>query len=257
LACKLLYRLYVLKLAVFNAEGDLTVKMHKTLKIAFAAIAMAIAYALASTADSSAAAYDELSPAELQKIQKGDQVVHLQDVDGSVWPKITVYQRAEATPEELTAVFHDYSMHKQIFDRITRSTVSRVIDPATVEVDYTLSLGGIPGFSLPDENYTTRDHVAISTPGSYRVDWAKVKADNIPNIEGLYRAEPLGTGSIIAYYNFIVPYNPGLAKFIVKLAIKQVRDTVSALAAQTLKERNTQPDLLQRQLTDLRTALGQ
>lgn len=223
--------------------------MKKLLAVSMALLATAFAAELAF-----AGAYDELSAKEQNSIQSGSMVVHTEDGDGSAWPKITAYQRVEATPEEVTAVFADYELHSKLFSRITKSKISKCNGRCT-DVDYTMSLKGIPGNPLPDENYTTRDCVSTYGNGAYRVEWTKVRADNIQHIEGTLRVEQLGTGSLVSYYNFIIPHKPELAKFIASMAIKQVRDTTNALAKQVTNERKSNQEQLARQLEELRKQL--
>ena len=49
------------------------------------------------------ALFASLSVDEQAAIQNGDQVVHTEDVDGSGWPSVVVYQSVAASPEQLAA----------------------------------------------------------------------------------------------------------------------------------------------------------
>ncbi len=206
----------------------------------------------AASAFAAGPAYDELTPDQQKAVQNGEQVFLTQDVPGNDWPKAYVYQRMDATPEEAMAVFTDYNLQKSYVPNLIKSQISKQIDKATAQVDYTLY---IP-WPLPNENYTTQDHVSSYNNGeSYRVDWTLVRADTTKSSEGNARFESLGTGTLLAYYSFVVP-GSSLAGFVKGKAVDQIKDTVTAVVNQVQNERLNNRDLLDQQIQALRNALG-
>jgi hypothetical protein len=220
---------------------------------------LAYCLSLAQAADAPRSAYDELSIEQQAVIDSGGQVFFTKKLDSSPWPAASVYQYVDATPEEAAAVFTDYERHATFVPKLKQSKISRVIDPRTVEVDFKLS---VP--IVKDERYTTR-HVLSTYDGgtSYRVDWTLVRASSTKATVGHVRFEPyhnerLGKhGTLMVYYNFVTP-GSGLAGlgFIKGKGMKQMREAAKAIKRQIEAEHASDPALLARQLTALRTALA-
>jgi len=213
---------------------------------------LVVTIALAGAAvQAQAGVYDSLTPDQQKKIQAGQQVVVMQDAQGSPWPKLWVYQRIEATPEESAAVFADFELAQTYIENITKSKISKVISKNTFEVDYSLS---VP--LLSDEHYTVRDVVTSYDNGqSYHVEWNLVRATSTKASTGYAKFERLGNATLVAYYNFVVPgaFGAGLVK---DRAMKQVRETVAATGKQIEKERTANRGLLEKQLQALRAMVN-
>ncbi|OFZ81507.1 MAG: hypothetical protein A3K03_00540 [Bdellovibrionales bacterium RIFOXYD1_FULL_44_7] len=205
--------------------------------------------------NSFAAIYDELSPEEQEMADSGEQVVFLETVPGGPWPKINIYQVSLATADEIAAVFFDYENHKAFFPGIIGSHISKRIDSKTADVDYIMTFPKILGFQLKDENYTTRDVLSSPCSSCYDVEWTKVRADSIKQVEGSMRVEPHRDGAILAYYNYINPPKPELAKLIVQMFVDRMKETARALDNQVQKEKKENPALLKQQIENLRNAL--
>jgi hypothetical protein len=202
-------------------------------------------------------AYDEMTTEQKRFVDGGGQVFVARDVAGSPWPAVVVYQRIDATPEAAAAVFIDYERHRTYIPGVRRARVSRVVDPATVEVDYVLS---VPMF--PDEHYTVRNHLGTYEGGGYRVEWSLVRASSTRATTGQVRFEPHpdtagGPGTVMAYSNSVTP-GSRLARvgFIKARAMRQMRETASAIVKRVEAERASEPALLNGQIDALRAALG-
>ena len=200
----------------------------------------------------------ELGPGERAAIDSGRQVVIAEKVKGSSWPRLTVYQFIAGSPEEVAAVFFDYERHASFLPNVRRSRISRVLDSATAEVDYTLR---VPIVS--DESYTVRDRLTSSVIDSgtdvrsYRVEWTLVRATSTKAADGEARFEPYRDGTLLTYRNLVVPGSrlAGLG-FIRGRAQRDVRATVRAIAAQVVKERTHDRALLDEQVRALRAVAG-
>lgn len=196
------------------------------------------------------AIYDELNDSQKANLQKGEQVVLSQEI-GKPWPKVTVYQRLDATPEESMAVMADCDRHLTFFKDILRSTISQRLSKSTFIVDYTLHLP----WPLPDEKYTLKDQLSLtSNRSTYLLNWTMVRADTTHDIQGNVRFETLGTGSIMAYQNLVVP-DSQLASLMKGRAIQAVKDAAHSLVKQIYNEKKKNPDLLQNQIHSLKEAL--
>jgi hypothetical protein len=198
---------------------------------------------------------DELTPAEKAVVENGQQVVRQVAVAGSVWPKVVVYQRLDATPEEAAAVMFDYDRHKEFYEGMTKS---KAANPGALEtdIDYVMTFPRVLGISLPDEVYTVRDTLVALGESGYEISWKMVKASSMNDTSGSSRFEKMGSGTLLRYTNFINPPKPALAKLIVKMAIERVKDSAKDLSKRIALERSTMTDLLGQQKATLAKALG-
>jgi hypothetical protein len=204
-------------------------------------------------------AADELSAEQKDAIDRGAQVFITNHVEGSLWPRASVYQYVDATPQEAAAVFWDFDRHDTYMPGLKSSRIARVIDPRTVEVDYVL---GVP--IMGDERYTVRDQLSRDVKGgSYRVGWMLVRASSTKAAEGSARFEPYRNrrlsraGTLVAYVNLVSPGSKlaGIG-FVRKKGLARVRETVRALVQRIEVERTAEPAVLAEQVATLRAALG-
>lgn len=191
-------------------------------------------------------------------IDSGRQVVVLEKVPGSSWPRVSVYQFVPGSTEEAAAVFADYERHVSFMPNVKRSSISRTLDSGTVEVDYVLN---VPIVS--DESYTVRDHLTSSGPDSgssersYRVEWTLVRASSTKSADGEARFEPHGDGTLMTYRNLVVPGSrlAGLG-FIRNRAQREVAATARAIGDRVVTQRTGDRSLLDRQVQALRAMVG-
>jgi hypothetical protein len=216
----------------------------------FAVLAVSLSSAIAQ-----AGIYDSLTGEEKAAVNNGEQVTRTEDVAGSVWPRITVIQRIDATSDQVAAVMFDYPLHTQMFEGITRANPEKP-GAAVTNIDYQMTLPKVLGITLPPEDYVVTDRLTSSAPGSYEISWTMVRATSMQDTQGSVKFEKLGTGMIISYTSLISPPKPQLAKLIVKLAIGRVQDSVKALNKQVQAERTGDTAKLNTQISILNKALG-
>ncbi len=199
--------------------------------------------------------YDELTAAQQKALQNGSQVIVKEDSDDSVWPIVRVYQRVDAAPEEVAAVFADFAIHKDLFTGIVKSEITKKISNNVYEVDYRMTFPTLLGIQLKDEDYTVRDTIT-EEDGTYQITWEKVRAMTMKDTSGSVRVERLGTASIFCYENFISPPRPTLAKLIVQMFVDRTKESADQLAKRVVAERTSDRAQLERQLDFLKKALN-
>lgn len=192
---------------------------------------------------------DDLSPSDREKVLGGGQVVLTEEMEGKPWPRIRIYERVNASPEQVAAVFFDYRNAKSYVPKVIKSDVSKTLSPCVLEVDY-----GIDVPLLPDELYTARNSLSRSGD-AYRVDWVLVRALQTKHSEGSLFVEPFEGGSILRYTNLVTP-GSGMAVVLRLPAIDQMKSTVAAIVRQVELQRKDHPADLERQVVALRTALA-
>jgi hypothetical protein len=199
----------------------------------------------------------ELAATQRAAVDRGTPVLLTRERPGSPWPEVTVLIFIDATPEEATALFVDYDLHASYMPSVKRSRISRVLDPVTAEVDYTVDLP-----LVSDENYTVRDRLVAEDSGRFRVDWTLIRATSIKATVGFARFAPYTnartgrTGTLLEYTNFVTPGSrlAGLG-FIKKRAVRQVEETARAIARKGATE-HQQPEALRARVTALRAAVA-
>ncbi len=192
---------------------------------------------------------EDLQPSQQEEIARGGQVLLLEEVEGNPWPRVRLYQKVGASPEEVAAVFFDYKHAKAYVPKVIKSEISREVSPCVLEVDY-----GIDVPILPDEYYTVRNAIKAGEDGSYLVSWNLVRALQTKASEGSLRIERWKEGSVIRYTNLVTP-SSGMAGLLKSVAIDQMRNTVRAIVTRVEKQKADCPEALKEEIRCLQGAL--
>jgi hypothetical protein len=192
---------------------------------------------------------EDLDAKQVEEVARGGQVVLLQPVEGNPWPRVRVYQKVSATPQEVAAVFFDYKNAKSYVPKVIKSDISRQVSPCVAEVDY-----GIDVPILPDEFYTARNTLTSGADGGYLVTWSLVRALQTKASEGNLRIERWNDGSVIRYTNLVTP-SSGMARLLRSTAIDQMKNTVKAIGARVEKQKSDKPEAMKENIRDLESAL--
>jgi len=194
---------------------------------------------------------DDLNASQKETVKSGKQLLITEEIAGKPWPKVIVYQVVNATPEEVAAVFTDYDNAKLYTPNILKSEVVQKISTKVKDIDY-----GVDIPILPDEYYTARNTLSSPQKDTYRIEWKLLRAVQTKDSEGVLVIEPHGDKAVMCYRNLVTP-GSGMAGLLRRKAVSQMCDVVTALAARVEKEKTSDPDLLARQVKDLRKDLGQ
>jgi len=192
---------------------------------------------------------EDLDAKQVEEVARGGQVVLLQPVESKPWPRVRVYQKVDATPEEVAAVFFDYKNAKSYVPKVIKSEISRQVSPCVAEVDY-----GVDVPILPDEYYTALNTLTAGPDGGYLVTWSLVRALQTKASEGSLRIERWKEGAVIRYTNLVTPSSivAGLLKI---TAIDRMRSTVRAIVTRVGKQKTENPEALKEEIHDLESAL--
>lgn len=208
-----------------------------------------VAACLAAMPSSQASLLNDLTRDQRQELENGTLVVREQDIPGKPWPRVRIYKRINAAPEEVAGVFFDYDQAKTYIPDVLESKVSKKISPSVVEVDYAID---VP--ILADEAYTTRNEM-IRVDNSYRVSWTLLRALQTKAAEGNLLIEPFENGtSLIRYTNLVTP-SSGMAKILGQLAMSRMQKTVLALGEKVEQQKSHNAAELAAQVVRLHEAL--
>ncbi|MBE2204455.1 MAG: hypothetical protein IAE94_08970 [Chthoniobacterales bacterium] len=208
-----------------------------------------LAFLLSGSFLMAASLVEDLDPKQTEEVSGGAQVVLLEEVAGNPWPKVRIYQKVAASPDEVAAVFCDYNAAKQYVPKIIKSEVARQISPCVAEVDY-----GVDVPILPDEFYTARNTLMSEPDGGYVIKWHLLRAMQTKASEGNLRIEKWKDGSLIRYTNLVIP-GSRMAGLLKMPAIDQMRSTVKAIVAQVEKQKSENPESLKTNVQALESAL--
>jgi hypothetical protein len=193
---------------------------------------------------------DDLSTGQKGELENGELIVLEQDIPGKPWPRVRIYKKIEATPEEVAAVFFDYDQAKTYIPDVLESRISKTITPCVMEVDYEVD---VP--ILRDEAYTARNELK-ALDGGYQVSWILLRALQTKGAEGNLRIEPFeDRASVIRYTNLVTP-SSGMAKILKGPALARMEKTVLAIGQKVETQKSNRPAELAGQVARLREALG-
>ncbi|APR83698.1 Hypothetical protein A7982_09047 [Minicystis rosea] len=203
-------------------------------RLSLGALAMAaLAAAAVSLAAPSALAnlYDRLPARSRAALDRGAQVVRTQEMEGSKWPAVTVYQLVAVPPEVAMAVFTDFGGQAAYLKDCCGLLQSIVKDPAVdgdprvQRVFYEIA---VPVFS--NEQYELLETLAKNTDGSYSVTWRKIgTGGHSDDIVGQAIFEPQGDGTLLYYNNFVKMNAVGAGLFAGR-SVDATKTTIRAMA---------------------------
>ena len=208
-----------------------------------------VAACLAALPTATASLLDDLNRDQRQELENGELIVREQDIPGKPWPRVRIYKRINAAPEEVAAVFFDYDQAKTYIPDVLESKVSKKISPRVMEVDYAVD---VP--ILADEAYTARNEM-IRLGDSYQVSWTLLRALQTKAAQGNLLIEPLENGtSVIRYTNLVTP-SSGMAKLLRGPALSRMQKTVVAIGQKVEEQKSHNAAELAAQVVRLREAL--
>lgn len=192
---------------------------------------------------------ESLGSKELAALQRGEQVMITEEVKDMPWPRVSVYQIVNASPEEAMAVFFDYNNACKFIPNVKSSEISRQINSCSQEVKYSVD---VP--ILPDEVYTMRNSLS-GTPKGYRIGWTLLEASTMKAADGSFESEPLGDKCLVRYQNLVDPGSK-FAGLLKSFATQQIQATVSAIVDKIESQKTDQPASLKKQVGKFEEAVA-
>lgn len=211
-----------------------------------------LALAALSTGVARGGILDTLSKDQREEVLDGDQISVEEKVEGKPWPRVRVYQKVEASAEEVAAVFSDYGQAHTFVPDVLSSRVVESRSPHTHDVEYEVE---VP--ILPDERYTARNSLEALPGGGFRVSWKLLTALQTKDAVGNLAIEPHGDGeSVICYTNLVTP-GSSMAGLLRQAAMARMRKTVEAIVKKVELEKRERPAALAAKVKALRAMLGE
>lgn len=210
---------------------------------------LSLAVCLAALPAATAGLLDDLTREQRAELEKGGLIVLEQDIPGKPWPRVRIYKKIQATPEQVAAVFFDYNQAKTFIPDVLESRISRKISPCVMEVDYEVD---VP--ILADEAYTARNEMK-ALQDSYQASWTLLRALQTKAAEGNLLIEPFENGSSVIRYTNLVTPSSGMAKILKLPAMARMQKTVLAIGQKVEQQKAKNPAELAAQVARLRAAM--
>ncbi len=166
---------------------------------------------------------EELSPADRERLANGESVLVTREVDGAVWPEISIYRTVKSSPEGVTDLFLDYENASTFVENLVEAKVESQPSPNAKDVRYTVKLPVI--FTI---SYLVRNEYEKTATG-FTVRWKLLESLLAKSAVGSLRVEPHPAGAIICYRNHVEPATR-LVAGLRGHAMKEASKTVEAIA---------------------------
>ena len=201
------------------------------------------------TADSSL--WNGLTSQQQGVLNSGKQVLVEEEIPGSPWPRLTIYQLVKATSADVAAVFWNSELDTKYLPNCKSARIMARPSPNIHEAEFTLRM---PLF-LPDEFYVSRIMIKSPQRDCYEITWKVLESRYSKECNGVIRIEPRGDQALFSYQNFVKPRSnfAGLLRWPAQASIV---DSVKALVRQVESEKKKSPELLATQLQAVELALG-
>ena len=164
---------------------------------------------------------DELTASEIEAVSQMKQVVHLEEVKGFKWPRVTLYQKINATPLESVAVFYAVEHQKNYIPNITKAKVVKQEIPTHTDVEYVMHMP----WPLSDSNYTHSHYLTYDKVLGYKVKWNMKKSSSANKVDGSAEFTNFNGATIMKYRSLIDPKS-SLAKFLKSTMVNGVKESM-------------------------------
>lgn len=182
----------------------------------------------------------ELSPSELESIQKKGVATQAIKIKDATWPRLKIKTLIKASPLSSVAIFAAYDYQKNYIPNLEVSSIEKVTSPTEIQVRYQLKMP----WPLSPGKYVNNHILSSKGPDHYRVAWRGITNSSAEEVEGQatfvpYKNDPSMT--LMLYESRVVPksFFAGIFRKImirdVEKSVKSVVHTVNTLSAQKSK----------------------
>lgn len=166
---------------------------------------------------------NELSMADRAVLAKGEAVVMSENVEGAPWPRLSLYQVVDASPDVVWNLFTDYESASVYTPNLIEADVVSTEPDGSKVVKYTVKVPVLGHIS-----YTVRNSYK-QTKSFSEVKWTLLQSPLAKSSDGSLRIEPYGDGeTLMCYTNLVVPIT-NLVTGLRGQALKEAKKTVKAI----------------------------
>ncbi|MBT3235699.1 MAG: hypothetical protein HN353_07095 [Bdellovibrionales bacterium] len=146
-----------------------------------------------------------------------------QSVKNRPWPKITVYSKLKATPQQAMAIFSAYDQQKLFVLDTIESTPIKELAPDHVIVRYKSKMP----WPLKDVAYTN-GHILTQKSSGYQLTWYQVESESTKHLAGSMQLFSWQQETIMVYQNLAHP-DSLFAKLLKPVMVNKVEKSIRAI----------------------------
>lgn len=162
-----------------------------------------------------------LSPAELEKLKKGEEITRVEELKGEVFPRVTLINIIPHTPKENMKVFSDFENHKNFIPNLLKSKIVKHEGDVT-DVAFEMNMP-----IVSNTKYTTRHWVKYEGNDAI-LNWDLVKSDQMKETKGMVMFEEFEGKTLFTYVTHITPES-SLAWTVKGRVVPDTKETMKAV----------------------------
>ena len=162
-----------------------------------------------------------LTPAELEKLKKGEEITKVEELKGEVFPRVTLIKLIPHTPKENMKVFADFENHRKFIPNLVKSKIVRTEGNVT-DVAFEMEMP-----IVKNTKYTTRHWVKYEDDAAI-LTWDLLKSDQLKKTKGTVMFEELDGKSVFTYVSHITPES-SLAWTVKSRVVPDVKENIKAV----------------------------
>ncbi len=140
-----------------------------------------------------------LTPQELEKLRKGEELERVEEIKDEVFPRVTLVNVIPHTPKANMDVFADFENHKKFIPGLVKSHIVKQTGNAT-DVAFEIHLPA----PVKNSEYTTR-HFIEHQGNNYLLTWELVKSKQVKRTTGMVSFEEFEGKTLFTYVSHITP----------------------------------------------------
>ena len=166
----------------------------------------------------------ELSTAELTKLKSGKLIRKVENLEGEIWPKVTVKAVIPHSPKDNIEVFDDFEAQKEYIPDIISAKILKKVNENAYDVAFEMKMP----WPISNTKYVTRN--TIHKDGdNYRIDWHLIQSNQMKDTKGSVIFEALNENeTLLTYVNHITP-DSDLASMFKSRVPEDVEKTVKVI----------------------------
>lgn len=145
--------------------------------------------------------FDPITPAENEKLMKGETIQYVQWKEGYVWPQVSMRVLLDHKPEENMTEFTKFETHKDYIPDVLESKVVKKISPENFHVYLAME---IP-WPVKKSEQVTNNVLTKGPDGALTLTWNLVKGEFVKATNGHVTFKPYNNKTLMEYETFIVP----------------------------------------------------
>jgi len=185
---------------------------------------LVLAVLLAGASAASANLLKQVTAGQQSELAAGEIVVKSTNVQGSVWPQLSLYKVVNAPPKAVSDLFGDYEAGPSYIPGMLGAKVLSTNPDGSKDVQYTVRVPILQRIS-----YTVRDTYE-QKGDTYSVSWVLLHSPLAKSGSGSLKIQPYGKNqTLMCYTNLVVPIT-SLVAGLKNQALTEAKSTVQAIA---------------------------